>query len=183
MPLCPVNVIPFSLPLDTQTYLPVSQHPCFHPLLVHTLQKSAHLPLDAFMQEVFRGRTETAWGANVSAPISYTLDGIPAGENALSLARVEKYHLMERMRSRKCGEVLNAFFLIFFHIQVNTSKYGSCKSQSYTIFPDNSFSNLPSFSSRKNENFTKKISHASRMNNPKLQTGNRLRWCAFLNEN
>lgn len=108
------------------------------------------------MQEVFRGTTETARGANVSAPISYTLDGIPAGEKVLALARVEKCHLMERMRNRKCGEVLNAF-LILFRIQVNASKYGSCKSQGYTIFPDNSFSNLPSFFSRKNENFTKKI--------------------------
>lgn len=86
---------------------------------------------DAYLQVVFRGRTEIARGANVSTPISYTLDGITTGENVLSLARVEKYHLMERMRHRKCGEVLNAF-LILFHIQVNILKNGGCKSQSHT---------------------------------------------------
>lgn len=69
----------------------------------------------------------------MSAPILYTLDGITTGENVLSLAGAEKCHLMERMRNRNCGEVLNAFWILF-HVQVNTLKYGSCKSQSHTGF-------------------------------------------------
>lgn len=97
------------------------------------------------MQEVFRGRTETARQTTVSAAILYTLDGISTEETVLALARAEKRHLM---RNRNCGEVLNAF-VILFHIQVNTLRYGSCKSQSHAIFSDNSFSNLPSFFSRK----------------------------------
>lgn len=68
----------------------------------------------------------------MSAPILYTLDGITTGENVLSLAGDEKSHLMERMRNRNCGEVLNAFWILF-HVQVNNLKYGSCKSQSHTV--------------------------------------------------
>lgn len=83
---------------------------------VHTYHLcTLNLHQDALMQEVFKGRTETARGATASAPNFINSGWNYYRRDCTISCGVEKCHLMERMRNRKCGEVLNVFLVFVPH--------------------------------------------------------------------